>query len=351
MDKAWRYIGIIIIIGLAIWLIYHLNFVEIYNLIKKADPLFLILAIIAMGSSFIVWNIRWIPIFKGHIRRPKFWFFLKVVLAGEFFNTITPGMGVGGEPFKAHLIAKKYKKPQSKIFGLVMADTFYKLIAWGTFIIFSASFVLIYIQIPTSLKLVLEAILLFIILIAILSILILLNKINFKIGNLFKALHKLNCIKKRFKKSKDLSNYINSKIKMLLNIFRKVIKKKKNAWLGIPLSFAFWILQFLCSYFLFLAFGYNINFLSVIVVFTLGIIIGSLSPLPGGIGTIEGATTLLYSAIGIIPSLAVLVAFASRIVYYLFSLLIGGLALLLLKGKSREKILPPRNPKKQDIKT
>ena len=109
--------------------------------------------------------------------------------------------------------------------------------------------------------------------------------------------------------------------------FRKIVRTKKMIFIGVVLSLAYWLLNFATSYFLFLAFGVEISFLIVIVVFSIGNLIGDLSPSPGGIGLIEGVSIITYSLLGVGLSVAVAVALLTRIIFYLFSLLLGGISL------------------------
>lgn len=333
MKKVWGFLFSLAIIVLLIVILKDIDFYEVYLLIAEANLFWFILAVLASGLTFVVWNFRWIYILKSFMRT-DFWYYLKVLFAGAFFNTVTPGAGIGGEPFRAYYLAKKYNKPKTKVLGYVIGDTFFRMFALFVFVIFSVLFVLVFVNISNSLTYVLEGILIFIILSSILSAFFILKKSNFKMGVIFAFLHKFSFIRNRFSTSEEFVHYVNSKIKSFMKVFRKVVKKKTNIFVGTTLSFAFWIFNFLTAYFLFLAFGQPVNFLSVIIVFTLGSIIGSLSPIPGGIGVVEGSMTLLYSAMGIPPSMALLVSFLQRIIYYFFSLLVGGWCLVHLRKEN-----------------
>ena len=73
------------------------------------------------------------------------------------------------------------------------------------------------------------------------------------------------------------------------------------------------------------------SFLIVLVVVSLGLLIGAISIFPGGIGVVESTMVLLYSTMGINFSAALLVAFLSRMIYYFFSIFVGGLSLIYLR--------------------
>ena len=94
-----------------------------------------------------------------------------------------------------------------------------------------------------------------------------------------------------------------------------------------------WFFNYLGTFFLFKAFGYNISFIALIVVITLSILLGSLFPLPGGIGIIETIMISLYLSFGINSGIAATVAVIDRFIFYFFSLLIGGISLAYLNIK------------------
>lgn len=334
MKKVFSFFWTVVILGLLIYLLKDINFYEVYLLLEKANLSWFFLAFACSFLTFVVWNYRCMYILKGYIK-PKFWFFLKVLFAGSFFNTVTPGAGIGGEPFRAHYLSLKYKKPRSKILGYILGDTFFRLIVLFGFILFSVLFIFVYVKISNNLKYLLEGILIFVLVISFSVLYLILKKLRFNIGAFFGRLYFFKIIKNKFESKDFFVKYLNSKISNFSKVFRKVVKNKKNFFVGTVLSFVFWMLNFLTAYFLFLSFGHNANFLSVIIVFTLGNIIGSVSPIPGGVGVVESSMTLLYSAMGIASPLALLVAVLQRIIYYFFSLFIGGINLISLRGLSK----------------
>jgi uncharacterized protein (TIRG00374 family) len=80
-----------------------------------------------------------------------------------------------------------------------------------------------------------------------------------------------------------------------------------------------------------------VNFLSVIIVVTLGTIIGDLSFSPAGAGFNEVTMVLLFTAMNIPVALALVVVLFSRIIYYFFSLVVGGLSLITIHGHGNKE--------------
>jgi len=332
----WNILIFAVFLFLVFFVLKDIKFKEMYFYLTFLNPLIFLLAIFVCFLSFLVWALRWKILFKS-ITRPRYFFLLKVLFAGAFFNTVTPGAGIGGEPFRAYFLSKRYKISKNKMLSVVLADKFFHLLTLSFFSALSILFFLFYVDISGSLRLVLETILLIMFFVIALTIFLTLKKLDFNLGAFFKKAHFFKFIKKHFKSADDLENYINKKIRELSGTFRKVVKNKKNIFFGLSLSGLYVLLEGSVSYLLFLAFGIDINFISVIIVVSLGILIGTGSFLPGGIGVIETSMIVLYSAIGVNLSLALLIALFSRMIYYFFSLFIGGLCLISLKKDSDKK--------------
>lgn len=338
MKRVWSFVFMLVVIGLLILVLRDFDLYELYLLIAQTNGYWFSLAVLSMFVSYFVWNYR-SYLLIGSFFKAEFWYFFKVLMAGAFFNTITPGAGVGGEPFRAYYLAKKYKKPQSKVLGYVLGDSFFRLVALLVFLVFSVLFVLFYVRISQTLTIIFESLLVAVVLGTVIFIYLLLKKSHFKIGVLFKKLYHFPYFKNRFETADALVTYINSRMKRFSTTFTKVVSQKRNIVIGLVLSFIFWSLNIMCAYFLFLAFGNPANVISVVIVFVLGNFIGGFSPSPGGIGVTESSMVLLYSAVGVSTPLAVLVAVLHRFIYYFFNLVIGGWAFVSLRREFNNKKL------------
>ena len=330
MKKWINILATIIVLGLLIFILRDINFYEVYVLLAEANTFWLILAILATGGTFVASTFNLKQIFKK-ILKFDFFYFMKVILTGAFFNTVTPSAGIGGEPFKAHYLAEKYKKPKSELLGGVLAEGFFRMVIFFTFVLLSILFVFMFVRISNNLKLILEGVLLFIFASSFIVLLTIFKKSHSNWKLFFKKLYWFRFVKKRFETEEAFMNYARVKAGTFYYSFKKVIMNKRTFVIGLLYGLGFWFCNFLTAYFLFLAFGYNFNFFLVIIVFSLAQVIGSLAPVPGGIGVVEGSRMLLYTAMGVPFSVALLVAFLQRIIYYFFSLFLGGMSLVHLK--------------------
>src|SRR3989344_3146515 len=330
MKRELEILLIVIVSLLFLFILKDIDFLEVYYLINNLSLFYFTLAFLSCLITFLLWNIRWKNTLKELIDA-NYWYILIILFAGVFINTITPGASTGGEPVRAYFLSKKYNKPKTELFGSIVADKFFNLAVFLLFVVFSIVFIFIYVEISPSLKILLETILASIILSSLVVIFVLWRKIKFKADWISEKFYKLKSIKKHFKTSEKFKNYVNKKIKNFLGVFNSIILNKKKFWFGIFISIIYWLFLYLSSYFLFISLNSQINFLSLIVVVTLSYLIGDISPVPGGIGLTEGTMFLLYSAIGVSPSIAIVISLLSRMIYYFFSLLMGGLSLIYLR--------------------
>ena len=109
------------------------------------------------------------------------------------------------------------------------------------------------------------------------------------------------------------------------------MRNRRLLFIGFSLSFVYWLLNFLVAYFIFLSFSVEISFLYVIVAMNIANFVGTFSPVPGGIGLIETASVVTYSLLGVPLSIAIAVSVLTRIIFYFFSLFLGGLSLIHLE--------------------
>ena len=334
MKKRWGIILTAIVLVLLIYVLKDIEFVKVAKLINKMNLFYFSLAFLSFFLSILLSNVRF-QICVYELIRSDFWFLLKVLFAGNFINAITPGAGTGGEPVRAYFLGEKYKTSKTKFFGTIIADKFFGLVVQVFFTIASLFFIFIYLDIHANLKIIFESFIAIIFIIILVRAILTWKKIKFNSNYFYEKIFKYKFIKKRFKSPFHLKRYITKKIAHFIDSFKCSIVNKKRFAINLFLSLIIWLLIYLSSYFLFLALDVRVNFLSVIVVVAMGYLIGDISPVPGGIGLAESTMFILYSAMGIEPSLAAIVALLSRMIYYFFSIPLGGLSLIYLRATQK----------------
>jgi uncharacterized protein (TIRG00374 family) len=326
MKRYAKFIFALVILALLIYFLINIDFLEIYNVLQEMGTLYFSIAFISYSLTFLIFSIKSQYALKLVIK-PSFWFFLKATLAGVFINTITPGAQVGGEPLRAYILKRKYKKPFAKIFGAIFADKIISTLVALFFIIFSILYLITYIPLPWWIKIIFQAFLFFVFLVFAIIPLFRLRKARSNLKNIFKKskfITWLNPLKNNEKLKREIGKGVGDFTKS----FKKAISNKKIFFWVLTFSFVYWILNYLVSYFLFLSLGFEINFILVIIVVSLGNLIGVFSPSPGGVGFIEGFMIFLYSIIGIDFATAVVVSLLSRVILYFHAIILGGASLV-----------------------
>lgn len=92
-------------------------------------------------------------------------------------------------------------------------------------------------------------------------------------------------------------------------------KKKRSSIFGLLAGLMYWLGDITCFYFVFLSFGYHIHIGVLIFGYCIASLLGMVSFIPGGLGVTEGSMGLLYSALGVPASLALM----SILVFRFFS--------------------------------
>jgi uncharacterized protein (TIRG00374 family) len=329
MKKRVGFLLSLIVIGLLVYLLKDLDFLKIWDLLREIKLSLFFVAIVLIGLMFVVLHLRFTGSLKGVLKKSNSFYLFVVLMAGVFMNTITPGSNVGGEPVRSYYLKKKYKSSQTKFLGAILADKSFNVFVFGLFLIFSVLFVFVFMKIPLGLKFVLE--ILVILFFAIVLIVFLAYKSKENKTKVYRFLYKLTVINKKHRSFASFEEYVDKRLSYFVRSFKRIFFNKKKFVKNALLSVIIWILIYLASYYLFLAFNQKINFLYVIAVVTLSYLVGDVSPVPGGVGIVESIMVLLYSTMNISVELAVSVTLLSRAIYYFYALIIGGLSLLYLK--------------------
>src|SRR3990172_6437035 len=115
----WRYSQYLILAAVTAALIFILSrvgFFEIWDHIKSAQGIFLLLAFASMFLYHFFLALNYKIFFRMPLHHA-----LLVVLSGEFFNVISPGAHVGGEPLKGYLLSKLTGKDFTEQFSAVLS--------------------------------------------------------------------------------------------------------------------------------------------------------------------------------------------------------------------------------------
>lgn len=110
--------------------------------------------------------------------------------------------------------------------------------------------------------------------------------------------------------------------KRFLGIFEEIYAgmglfgtKKRFSFLALLFGLVYWLGDIFCFYFVFMSFGYQINFGVLVLGYSIATLAGIISFIPGGFGVTEGSMGLVFASFGIPLAVSV----TSIIIFRLFS--------------------------------
>ncbi len=121
--------------------------------------------------------------------------------------------------------------------------------------------------------------------------------VNWREGTGVKLYERFHKILEKFPLKEETLLYIHDKFTYGITNIREYTKSYSNfgkLFIVCSLSLLSWVLECLRLYIVFVAFNFHISFFSVVIIFFLANIIGIVSALPGGIGSVEISLTTLF---------------------------------------------------------
>ena len=134
---------------------------------------------------------------------------------------------------------------------------------------------------------------------------------------------------------KFTKRYLNN-IPLLHTSLKKLLSFKPMV-ISIILSIVSWGLEASALYFLINSLGIQVQFLSIIFIYSFSLIAGALAFLPAGLGVTEGSLLSLLVFIGLPLSLASLSTIIIRVTTLWFGIILGLTSLFFLSGKVKVK--------------
>lgn len=294
-----------------IWLFFS-NPISILNNLLIANPIFVVLAVSLTLISLLLKSLRWKMLLKDINIKIPFSLAFSSFNAGLFISLLTPGRI--GEPVRGLILKRKIGSSFSKALPLIVVERMVDLLtilAFSALLLFSISSLSPKISFFLDFSAIISLIVLVIIIIALL-------KENFgKI--LFKIILKLPKIKKlKAKSNRLLENFYSSS---------KKIKLKTLLFITI-LTVLVWALEGVILYLALRSIGLDIAILICIEIVALGQVIGLVSSLPGGIGSVEAVMTLLLIPYLLTVPIATTAVLIYRFTSFWIAMLIGGTILI-----------------------
>lgn len=281
MKKYWIHI---IVLLLAALLFSQFNLSEYLISMQELSWDIWITLIFLQLLSFLLLLIQWKRISKALGKEVSFSQMISVNMRGVFYETITPGLKVGGEVAKAVSLVNEMDFTSAQASALVVIQKSISISALVFLSVISFIFLNFEIRLPQSLLIVTY--------IGLIAILALLMIVLFLPDKLYDYLLKSKSEGKIRWKVKDfLEKYIDS--------IDKIKKNKKEIFFQMILSLIVWSLFPFKLYYIISSLGLELSFMRTFIVTIISYIAGMVPLLPGGLGSFEGTMVGLFLLWGI----------------------------------------------------
>lgn len=278
----------------------------------KTNIIFVLIAASMAILSLALKSLRW-QIFLRDVKiKIPFSLAFSTFTSGLLISLFTPGRIA--EPIRGYILKKKTNASFSSTLPLIVVERIIDLIV---ILIFSVLCLFIISSISPKIAFFLNLSAVFTVLVLIITIAALINE---KFGRIFlKNLIKLPFIKK-----------FQNKIEYVFNNFYTSSKKIKPQTIVIItlITFFVWILEGLILYLAAYSLNIQLSFITCIAIMALAQLIGLLSSLPGGLGSIEAVMTLLLIPYVVSASLGSSITLIYRVSSLWVAVFVGILVLI-----------------------
>ena len=323
----WLFALMVIII-----LVISLGWDDIRSALLRVHPMILIGLLVLQTATILAVSFQWRYLLKKTNRPVSLLLTLLINLAGNFIESVTPSVKLGGEAAKVIYYHKYTGLGYDRLTGIMLALKLFSLLP---FVVFSALALLLAITVFELPAITLIAFVLLFVVVFMLSL------IYYKSSEIDGAVYKKDMPSDNLFPS-SRSN-ISGKINFLLSlIFNKIEKGKrfirrstvfarnlttiKDIYLLVAVSSLVWVLYPVKVFIITRMLDLNVTFLSVIIITFTAYLVSMAPILPGGLGSFEGTMTLMFSLMGFTPAQGMAVALLSRLVTFWFPLLWSGCA-------------------------
>ncbi len=289
------------------------------NIIRVSNTLFIALSITLYYASIVAYTLRWRFVLEKACRKTTSLITLFLVNASSIFvNNITPLNRAGGEPLRALWLAAQQGVSKAKAFMTIVYERYTELVPVAVILI-SALLARTTLLRPYSW-------LLLIILLVVLTLLLITGYSNKLILPIIS----------RFSGKKLVSR---ATLEDAWSTLQNLIKDKSLLMRALALSSTVWLMELLRLWLIGLSVGVSLSMYDLVYVDAIYILSGLLALTPGGLGMAEGGLILALSTLGINIEKAVAIAIIERLISYGLATVTGGLATLVIGGKSVWKLL------------
>ena len=301
---------------------------QFLSAIRNVDPLLMGASFVTGLSVFLVWGYIWHSLFQELEFEINMMKSYKIVMAGNFMNSVTPFGQLGGEPFMAYIVSENTDESYEKSLSAVVSADLVNAIPFLTYAMLGIMYMLLFSTITESIRNSIYIFVFFNILLISVAYLA-----WFKTDKLESKIQKiLDNIESRIEHKGKIIESLRERIEETKDSFKQAGKDKRHLIKIISITHLAPATQLISLYLILLGLNVEPTFIGVYLHVMLSGL-AMFSPTPGGTGTFEAAFTglLLFSY----PNMGIDTAVASSVLFRLTTywpgLIIGYFSLLSLK--------------------
>lgn len=315
-------------------LIYFADVGDFVEAIRSVDPFYMSLAFISGLSFFLVFGYIYHSFFQQLGFKSSRLNSLKLFMAGNFMNSITPLGQLGGEPFMAYVVSSNTEATYERSLSTVMSADIINAIPFVTYASAGVIYLILFRTITETVKTGIYAVILLNITLITIAYLA-----WFKTEQVEAKIHDiLDRIREKTAYTEKVVPPLKEKITEVKKAFQKAGEDRKHLLKVTLVTHIAPAVQLLSLYFILLGLGVEPHFAGIYFTVVLAAI-AMFSPTPGGSGTFEAAFTGLLLAFfpqTITAGTAVAASVLFRLTTYWPGLVLGYIALLDLKKRRKE---------------
>ncbi len=298
------------LVGLIIFLavFYFIGIEKILYQLSMLNLFYYSISVLAVFLTLLCWIFRWKSFIKCCGYKVSNLSLLRNLLIGLAVNNVTPVAKIGGEPLRAYLLKEDNKIPIRKGLATIISDLTIEFFVSISMVTLSMLLITLYIQPPLWLS----------------SVLVLFIAVSvLAFGGIFGIYSDKKFVGKilvwfieKIKKLKTFEKTILRRYRDFQVTFRENLRNRKlfleAMFYGIMMK-VFDILKFV---FIFMAIGYPIGILEIVIAVGIAIMLMSIPATPGSLGIWEGGMISTFALIGIPLEIAATAVFLERLIWF-----------------------------------
>lgn len=306
-------VGILIFIGT----FYLVGIDRVISNLSKLNPYFYLITIVSVFGSISMWTLRWEVLIRADGYDVSRFQLLKTLFVGLAFNSLTPVAKFGGEPIRAYLLKKNEGIKMREGFGTILAELTIMFITTVSLVIISVFLVTFFVSPPIWLKL---ALLPF----GLISLFVFMGIVGIY-SDRDVIVEILKWLGRNIERLESYKGKILKRYKEFQETFRKCLSNKKAFLKALLYSIIGQFLEFVKFFTIFLALGYQISPVKIIIIMGIGLVLISLPSTPGSLGIYEAGLISALALLKIPAEIAAPAVFLARLLWFWSVTTIGSL--------------------------